>query len=136
MECFPLYLGDQPSYGTPRLTGYALTVHNISTSPTMKTKITCPGDNPAATLNCEEGEQPRSDGWTIHMGTALIKRGRLRISPESNALGASRFRAKPLSGKGESPDAGGGAKTLRKIFWEQLRRGGEPRAGAAIKQLK
>jgi hypothetical protein len=102
----------------------------------MKTKITCPGNNPAATLNCEEGEQPHSDGWTIHMATALIKRGGFRISPESNALGASGFRPKPLSGKAESPDAGRRRATLRKIFWEETQPRGEPRASAAIKQLK
>jgi hypothetical protein len=70
------------------------------------------------------------------MGTALIKRGGLRISPKSNALGASAFPAKPLSGKAESPDGGGRDRTLRKIFCEETQRGGEPPASAAIKQLK
>lgn len=56
-------------------TAYALTFHKISTLLTSKTQKTFPGYNQAqGTHLCRRGT-PRSNDWTIHMATALIKRG-------------------------------------------------------------
>jgi len=55
---------------------YALTNYNFPTTLTIETRQLCPGYNQVPHAQLLGGEQPRSDGWTIHTGHGLIKRAR------------------------------------------------------------
>ena len=75
MECHPLYVGATLRKYTKPPTGHALTIYNFPTTLTIETRQACPGCNQAPNAQLSGGGLPRSDGWTIHMGSVVIKRG-------------------------------------------------------------
>jgi hypothetical protein len=76
MECDALYVvATRYEYTSPP-TGYVLTIYNFPTTLTIETRQLCPGCNQVPYAQLLGGEQPRSDGWTIHTGQGVIKRAR------------------------------------------------------------